>query len=100
MKVFFNRLYNYGVGKEVFGFDLANGLFLHCQSEPDLENDRLITIEEYEIYGGYQLREYNRYSFVTYWKFHLKSLSLLSITKSNHKYDRTEKFFTILLFKR
>lgn len=88
--------YFYGYRKEVFAFDLENGVFFHCQDEATTQNERLITMVEYELYGGYYINNTLKHSMILDWKFHLNCLPLLSIRMSDYLYNLNNRFFSTL----
>ncbi|OFC63754.1 hypothetical protein WKI72_22850 (plasmid) [Candidatus Erwinia dacicola] len=88
--------YFYGYRKEIFAFDLENGVFFHCQEQGTTQNDRLVTMVEYELYGGYYINNNLKYSMILDWKFHLACLPLLSIRLDDSLYNLNYRFFTTL----
>lgn len=82
--------------KEIFSFDLENGVFFHCQEEGSTQNNRLVTMVEYELYGGYRIDNQFKNSFILDWKFHLKFMPLLSVKIVDIFYNTNQRFFNVL----
>ncbi|WP_222704086.1 hypothetical protein, partial [Candidatus Erwinia dacicola] len=57
---------------------------------------RLVTMVEYELYGGYYINNNLKYSMILDWKFHLACLPLLSIRLDDSLYNLNYRFFTTL----
>lgn len=93
---FFQADYLFGTGKEVYAFDLSNGVFLYCQAEPNKYSGRLVTLVEYEFYSGFRVATDGNHSFVLEWFFHLASLPLLRAKRDRFYYKPTEEFVTML----